>query len=102
MIWMDLVIVLVCIVFGARLGGIGLGTVAAIGLSLFVFGFGHAPGQFPGDVLVIVLCVVTLAAALQAAGGLDLMVSVAEKSLRRHPQQITLLAPLISYVFTFI
>lgn len=102
MIWVDLVVVLVCIVCGARLGGIGLGTVAALGMSFFVFGLGRAPGKFPGDVLLIVLCVVTLASALQAAGGLDLMVSVAEKALRRHPRQITLLAPLIAYVFTFI
>ena len=102
MIYVDLIVVLVCIVLGARLGGIGLGTVAALGLSLFVFGMGRAPGQFPGEVLLIVLCVVTVAAALQAAGGLDLMVSIAEKALRRHPRQITLLAPLISYLFTFV
>jgi anaerobic C4-dicarboxylate transporter DcuA len=63
---------------------------------------GYAPGQFPGEVLLIVLCVVTVAAALQAAGGLELMVSIAEKLLRRHPRQITLLAPLISYLFTFV
>jgi anaerobic C4-dicarboxylate transporter-like protein len=102
MIWVDLIVVLVCIVLGARLGGIGLGTVAALGLSLFVFGLGRAPGQFPGEVLLIVLCVVTLAASLQAAGGLDLMVSFAEKLLRRHPRQITILAPLVSYLFTFV
>jgi len=102
MIWVDLIIILACIVWGARLGGIGLGTVAALGLSLFIFGFGRAPGHFPGEVLLIVLCVVTAAAALQAAGGLELMVSVAEKVLRRHPRQITILAPLISYVFTFV
>ncbi|HTP32971.1 MAG TPA: anaerobic C4-dicarboxylate transporter [Candidatus Acidoferrales bacterium] len=102
MIWFDLIVVLICIVWGARLGGIGLGTVAALGLSFFVFGLGRDPGQFPGEVLLIVLCVVTLAAALQAAGGLDLMVSLAEKLLRRHPRQVTLLAPLISYLFTFV
>ena len=102
MIWVDLIIVLACIIWGARLGGIGLGTVAALGMSLFVFGFGRAPGKFPGEVLLIVLCVVTAAAALQAAGGLDLMVSVAEKVLRKHPRQITLLAPFISYLFTFV
>lgn len=102
MIWVDLIVVLACIVWGARLGGIGLGTVAALGMGLFVFGFGRAPGNFPGEVLLIVLCVVTAAAALQAAGGLDLMVSVAEKVLRRHPRQITLLAPFISYLFTFV
>jgi anaerobic C4-dicarboxylate transporter DcuA len=102
MIWFDLIVVLACVVWGARLGGIGLGTVAALGMCFFVFGLGRAPGSFPGEVLLIVLCVVTAAAALQAAGGLDLMVSVAEKVLRRHPRQITFLAPLISYVFTFV
>ncbi len=102
MIWVDLFILLTCILLGSRLGGIGLGTVAALGMSVIVFGFGRAPGSFPGEVLLIVLCVVTAAAALQAAGGLDLMVSVAEKVLRRHPHRITLLAPFISYVFTFV
>ena len=102
MLWVDLAILLACILFGARLGGIGLGTVAALGMSVIVFGFGRAPGSFPGEVLLIVLCVVTAAAALQAAGGLDLMVSLAEKLLRRHPRRITILAPLISYLFTFV
>ena len=102
MIWVDLLILLVCILLGSRLGGIGLGTVAALGMSVIVFGFGRAPGSFPGEVLLIVLCVITAAATLQAAGGLDLMVSVAEKLLRRHPQRITILSPLISYLFTFV
>jgi len=102
MIWVDLLILLACILLGSRLGGIGLGTVAALGMSLIVFGFHRAPGSFPGEVLLIVLCVVTAAAALQATGGLDLMVFVAEKVLRRHPHRITFLAPLISYLFTFV
>ncbi len=102
MVWFDLTVVLACIVAGARLGGIGLGTIAALGLSFFIFGLRRHPGPFPGEVILIVLCVVTAAAALQAAGGLDLMVVSAEKVLRRHPRQITFLAPLISYVFTFI
>jgi anaerobic C4-dicarboxylate transporter DcuA len=102
MIWLDLIIVLACIVWGGRLGGMGLGAVAALGMMLFVFLFGRAPGGFPGEVLLIVLCVVTAAGALQAAGGLDLMVSMAEKVLRRHPRQITFLAPFVTYVFTFV
>jgi anaerobic C4-dicarboxylate transporter DcuA/anaerobic C4-dicarboxylate transporter DcuB len=61
-----------------------------------------APGSFPGEVLLIVLCVVTAAAALQAAGGLDLMVSLAEQLLRLQPRRITILSPLISYLFTFV
>ena len=47
MIWVDLLILLVCILLGSRLGGIGLGTVAALGMSVIVFGFGRAPGSFP-------------------------------------------------------
>jgi anaerobic C4-dicarboxylate transporter DcuA len=71
-------------------------------MTIFVFGLGRRPGAFPGEVLLIVLCVVTAAAALQAAGGLDLMVSVAERVLRRHPRQITMIAPFVSYLFTFV
>ena len=100
MIWSDLAIVLAAILFGARLGGIGLGTVGALGLSVLIFAFGRSPGNFPGEVLLIVLCVVTAAAALESAGGLALMVSVAERVLRRNPQWITFLAPLISYLLT--
>src|SRR5215469_6976579 len=102
MIWLDFGTLLACILIGARLGGIALGAVAALGMSVIVFGFGRMPGSFPGEVLLIVLCVVTAAAALQAAGGLELMVSLAEKLLRRHPGRITILAPLISYLFTFV
>jgi len=102
MLWLDLAILLICILWGARLGGIGLGTIAALGLCVLIFGLGRAPGSFPGEVLLIVLCVVTAAAALQAAGGLDLMVSAAEKVLRKHPRRITILSPLITYLFTFV
>jgi len=102
MLWLDLGILLASILIGARLGGIGLGTAAALGLSVLVFGLGRTPGNLPGEVLLIVLCVVTAAAALQAAGGLDLMVAYAEKVLQQNPQRITFVAPLISYVFTFL
>ena len=50
-----------------------------------MFGLGRAPGQFPEEVLLIVLCVVTLAAALQAAGGLDLWYR-SQKRRCRHPR----------------
>ena len=39
---------------------------------------------------------------MQAAGGLDLMVKWAEKLLRKNPSKITLLSPLVTYIFTFI
>jgi anaerobic C4-dicarboxylate transporter DcuA len=101
MFWIEFAVVLAAIFIGSRVGGIGLGTVAALGLVILVFGFGNAPGAIPIDVIFIILSVITAVAALQAAGGLDLMVSVAEKIIRRKPSMITFVAPIVSYFFTF-
>jgi anaerobic C4-dicarboxylate transporter-like protein len=98
MIWIELVIMLSCIVIGARLGGIALGTVAGIGLALFVFVFALPPGGPPQGVLGMIIAVITALAAMQAAGGLDYLVSVAEKIMRKHPQYITFIAPVVTYV----
>lgn len=101
MIWLELLVVLVCIFIGARLGGIGLGGVAGIGLVILVFLFGLPPGVPPRTVLGMILTVITAAATMQAAGGLDYLVIVADRALRIWPAGITLVAPLIAYVFTF-
>jgi anaerobic C4-dicarboxylate transporter DcuA len=98
--WVEFAIVLACIFFGARLGGVGLGTVAGLGLAVLVFGFRQPAGTMPVDVLLIIIAVVTAASALQAAGGLDWMVRVAERILRAKPQAITFVAPAVSWVFT--
>ena len=98
MIWLELALVLGCILVGARLGGIGLGTMAGIGLCVLVFAFGLPPGSPPRTVLGMVLCVVTATATMQAAGGLDWLVTVAERALRARPKAITLLAPAMVYV----
>ncbi|HXV62801.1 MAG TPA: anaerobic C4-dicarboxylate transporter family protein [Vicinamibacteria bacterium] len=98
MIWLDLAILLGCIVIGARLGGIALGTIAGIGLVVFVFVLGLPAGEPPSEVLGMIVAVVTAAAAMQAAGGLDYLVSIADKLLRKRPQYITFLAPLVTYV----
>ena len=101
MLWIQLAIVLACIVVGARLGGLGLGVVPGLGLLVLVWGFGNAPGGPPIDVLLIIVAVVSAAATLQAAGGLDLLVLVADRLLRRKPEWITFVGPLVSYAFTF-
>jgi anaerobic C4-dicarboxylate transporter-like protein len=101
MIWLELVILLVCILVGARLGGIALGTVAGIGLFVFVFVFGLPPGGPPAVVIGMIIAVITALATLQAAGGLDYLVSVAERVLHKRPQHITFVAPLVSYLLVF-
>lgn len=101
MVWIEFLVVLSAIVVGARVGGAGLGTMAAIGLAVLVFGFGLPPSSPPATVLAIILCVVTAAATMQAAGGLDLLVTVAERALRARPKYITFVAPIVAYLFTF-
>jgi anaerobic C4-dicarboxylate transporter DcuA len=101
MIWIELALLLACILVGARLGGIALGTVAGLGLFVFVFLFGLPPGGPPGVVIGMILAVITALATMQAAGGLDYLVSVADRVLRRKPQYITFVAPLVTYVLIF-
>jgi anaerobic C4-dicarboxylate transporter DcuA len=102
MIWLELLIVLVCIFVGARLGGIALGTIAALGLVVLVFVFGLPPGMPPRTVLGMILAVVTAAATMQAARGLDYLIVIADRALRVWPAGITLVAPVIAYVFTLV
>jgi anaerobic C4-dicarboxylate transporter DcuA len=101
LLWIELALLLACIVVGARLGGMALGPVAGIGLLVLVFGFGEPPGAPPGTVLGMILAVVTALSLMQAAGGLDYVVERAEALLRRNPKRITLLAPLVTYALIF-
>ncbi len=94
--------VLVAIIVGARLGGIGLGVMGGIGLAVLTFIFGLEPTMPPIDVMLMIAAVISAASCMQAAGGLDYMVKIAERILRRNPAHITILAPLVTYTFTFI
>ena len=98
----QLLVVLLCIIIGARLGGMGLGVMGGLGVALLTFVFGLQPTSPPVDVMLMIAAVISAAASMQAAGGLDYMVKVAERLLRKHPQYITILAPLVTYTFTFL
>ncbi len=94
--------VFVAIIVGARLGGIGLGVMGGIGLAILTFVFGLEPTTPPIDVMLMIAAVISAASCMQAAGGLDYMVKIAERILRRNPAHITILAPLVTYTFTFL
>lgn len=98
----QLAFVLIAIIIGARLGGIGLGVLGGLGLAVLTFVFGLEPTSPPIDVMLMIVAVIAAASCMQAAGGLDLMVKWAEKLLRKNPSKITILSPLVTYVFTFI
>lgn len=102
MMLVQLLLVLVCIIIGARLGGIGLGVMGGLGVALLTFLFDLEPGALPIDVMLMIAAVISAAACMQAAGGLDYMVRLAERILRSNPQNITILAPLVTYTFTFL
>ena len=93
-------IVLLCILVGARGGGIGLGVFGGLGLAILSFGFGLKPAGLPIDVMFMIMAVVSAAAAMQAAGGLDYMIKIATNILRRNPKHITFIAPLVTWTFT--
>lgn len=99
---LQLLFVLTAIIIGARLGGIGLGVLGGAGLAVLVFGFGLEPTSPPIDVMLMIAAVISAAAAMQAAGGLDYLVRVAERLLRKNPSQITLISPFVTYFFTFV
>lgn len=98
----QLLFVLICIIIGARIGGIGLGVMGGLGVAILTFVFGLQPTTPPIDVMLMIAAVISAAGAMQAAGGLDFLVKVAEKILRRHPQYVTILSPLVTYTFTFL
>ena len=95
-------IVLALIFKGARVGGIGLGIYGMVGVFILVFGFGMKPGNIPIDVMLIIVSVITAAATLQAAGGLDYLVGLAAKFLRKHPTHITYFGPLTTWLFCIV
>lgn len=102
MLALEIAVVLLAIFLGARLGGIGLGVMGGLGLAFLSFIFHLRPTEPPIDVLLMITAVVTATSAMQAAGGLDYLVSLAERFLRDHPERITFYGPLVSYLFTFV
>ncbi|EGR2797666.1 C4-dicarboxylate ABC transporter [Vibrio navarrensis] len=100
MFLIEFLIVLGCILIGARIGGIGLGVMGGIGLAILSFGFGMQPTSPPIDVMLMIMAVVAAAASMQAAGGLDYLIKIATHILHRNPRHITFIAPVVTYFFT--
>jgi anaerobic C4-dicarboxylate transporter DcuB len=100
MFFAQLLVVLAAILIGIRKGGVALGLIGGLGVAVLTFGFRVAPSEPPIAVMLIILAVVTASATLQVAGGLDWLVQLAERLLRAHPQRVTILAPICTFVLT--
>ena len=100
LIALEALVVLGAIVMGTRSSGVGLGIWGGVGVLVLVFVFGLEPGSAPTDAMLIIIAVVTSAGMMQVSGGIDWMVSVAAKAIANHPKQITLIAPLMAFLFS--
>jgi len=98
----EFVIVLAAIWMGARSSGVGLGLWGAVGLLVLVVGFGVSPTSPPIDVMLIILAVIMAASVMDAAGGIDYLVRIAERIIRANPKYVTIVAPLTTWSFTFV
>ena len=99
--WIELLVLLALIFWGVRKGGIFLTLAGGIGVFIFTFIFRAQMSDPPLTVLRIILCVVLAGGAMQAIGGIDYLVAIAEKILRKHPKSVTILAPIVSWIFVF-
>ncbi|MFO1414461.1 MAG: anaerobic C4-dicarboxylate transporter [Burkholderiales bacterium] len=95
-------VVLAAIWMGSRSSGVGLGLWGAVGLLVLVAGFGVAPTSPPVDVMLIILAVIMAASVMDAAGGIDFLVRIAERIIRANPKYVTIVAPLTTWSFTFV
>lgn len=102
MFWIELIIIFILIFFGARIGDVFMGLLGGVGVAIFVFIFGIQPAAPPIDVMLIILAVVLAASALQSSGGINFLVVLAEKILKKSPKNITIIAPLVAWLFTFL
>jgi len=98
---LEFAVILVALGVGARVGGIGLGLWGGVGLLALAF-LGAVPTSPPIDVMLIILAVIMAASVMEAAGGVDFLVSVAARLIRKNPKQVTLVAPLVTWTFTFL
>lgn len=96
----QLLVVLLALYVGSRYGSLALGAISGIGLAILVFGFGMKPGNPPTDVIYIIIAAVTCAGVMQASGGMDWLIQLAERLLRKHPKHVTFLAPLCTFFLT--
>lgn len=102
MIWIELIVVLLFIFLGSKMGGIGIGYAGGAGVIVLTLIFGLDAGSVPVDVILIIMAVISAIAAMQKAGGLDYLVHVSERILRKNPKRVTFIAPTVTYWMTLL
>jgi anaerobic C4-dicarboxylate transporter DcuA/anaerobic C4-dicarboxylate transporter DcuB len=99
LIFLQAALVIALIAVGVHFKGMAIGLFGGLGVLIFALAFSVAPGPVPVSAMLIILAVVTAAGTMQLAGGVDYLVSIAEKVIRRFPTQITYIAPITTFLF---
>lgn len=103
MVYIHIIILLAAIILGARLGSIAIGFAGGLGVLLLgLTGVPVTREDIPFDVIGIIMSVIAAISAMQRAGGMDYLVYLSEKALRRNPRHITYIAPMVTYSMTFL
>lgn len=102
MVWIHFILLFACIIYAAKLGGIGVGMAGGLGMFIAVFILGLPPGPMPLDVIFIIMAVLFACSVMHVAGGMDYMIRVSSRILRNNPKYINILAPLIGFILTIL
>ncbi len=100
--FLEIVLILACLFYGARKGGLALGLLGGFGIVVLAFAFKLPAGKPPVDVMLTIVAVVAASATLQASGGLNVLLQLAEKILRRNPKWVSILAPFTTCILTML
>lgn len=100
--FLEIVLILACLFYGARKGGLALGLLGGFGIVVLAFAFKLPAGKPPVDVMLTIVAVVAASATLQASGGLNVLLQLAEKILRRNPKWVSIIAPFTTCILTML
>ncbi|RGI32086.1 anaerobic C4-dicarboxylate transporter family protein [Melissococcus sp. OM08-11BH] len=98
----EIAIMIATIIYGLMKGGaLGSGVSAIVALFIMLFIFKLPPSSPPVTAVLIIMSIGIASGALQASGGMDYMIRVATKIIQRFPKAITIVAPLVCFLFVF-
>lgn len=98
----EFIILFGAILLGIRYGGVALGMWGGLGLIVLSIGFGVVPTAPPIDVMLIIFAVCMCAACMDSVGGLDILVRIAARIIRKNPKYVAVVAPVVSFFLTFL
>ena len=99
---LELLIMVLLIVYGLHIGrALGGSVLAILGVLIMAFVFKVQPGQIPVNAVLIILSIAVAGGVLEVTGGLEYLVYLAERLIRRWPHLVTFLSPLSIFIFVF-